>query len=326
MSERQPSLPPAEPAPWSAPQPGSAHGSPTVLVTGGTGTTGSRVVRMLREEAPSARVRLASRHPDPDGERADPGVEAVRFDWRDPLTHAAALRGADRVYLVAPVAEADPAPLVETFLHAARRAGVRRVVALSSSAVAEGAPGLGRVHRMVRELFPDGWTVLRPSWFMQNFLGDHPLAEGIRRDGTMVTATGAGRLPFVDAEDIAAVAVRALLDDAPHNTAHLVTGPEALDYGTAAEIISRVSGRPVRHQPVSVAERAARYVAGGYPADFAAALAELDAAIRDGLQEEVSDVVRRLTGRPPRSFAAFAQAHRDAWRAPVGADGRGPAS
>ncbi|HTF53315.1 MAG TPA: NAD(P)H-binding protein [Pseudonocardia sp.] len=274
--------------------------APAVLITGGTGTTGSRLATLLRGQAA---VRVATRKPS-DGAH-------VRFDWADPASHRPSVAGVDCIYLVAPVGVADPAPLVEPFLAAALRAGVRRVVLLSSSAIAEGAPSLGVLHRMVRTSVPE-WAVLRPSWFMQNFLGEHPLAAGIRASGEIVTATGAGRVAFVDAADIAAVAARALLDRVPHNTAHVITGPEALSYADAAAIITESSGRTVRHRPVSTAELTARLIAAGIPAEFAEILAGLDADIRRGAEDRVTSTVRSVTGRPPRSFAEFVTAHQDA--------------
>jgi uncharacterized protein YbjT (DUF2867 family) len=267
----------------------------TVLITGGTGTTGSRIATLLRGQAT---VRIATRKPS--------SGEHVRFDWANPATHGPALTGVGRIYLVAPVGVADPAPLVRPFLAAAVRAGVRRVVLLSSSAIDEGAPGLGALHRMVRTALPE-WAVLRPSWFMQNFLGEHPVAAGIRTSGEIVTATGDGRVAFVDAADIAAVAARALLDPTPHNAAHVITGPEALSYADAAAVITESSGRRVRHRSVSTAELTTRLIAAGIPAEFAAILAGLDADIQRGAEERVTSTVQSVTGRRPRSFAEFAR-------------------
>jgi uncharacterized protein YbjT (DUF2867 family) len=262
----------------------------TVLVTGGTGTTGSRVATALRER--DVPVRVASRRPT---------AGQVRFEWADPATHAAALDGVRTVYLVAPVGVADPAPLVGPFLDSARERGVRRVVLLSSSAVPEGAPGLGELHRMVRAGVPEP-TVLRPSWFMQNFLGEHPHARSARADGEIVTATGGGRVAFVDAGDIAAVAAHALSDDEPHVGEYVLTGPEALSYSDAAAVLTEATGRAVRHRAVGVAELAERLVAAGYPPDFSALLAGLDADIARGAEDRTTSAVQDVTGRPPRSF------------------------
>jgi uncharacterized protein YbjT (DUF2867 family) len=273
----------------------------TVLVIGGTGTTGGLVATLLGEQA-----RIATRRPA----ACDPAH--VLFEWHDPATHGPAVAGVDGIYLIAPVGAAEPAPLVEPFLAGALRAGVRRVVLLSSSGVEEGPSGLGALSRMVREMVPE-WTVLRPSWFMQNFLGEHPVAAGVRDRGEIVTATGTGRVPFVDAADIAAVAVRALLDVVPHNTDHVITGPEALSYADAAAVITSASGRSIRHRSVSTAEMTDRIVAAGVPAEFAAVLAALDQDIRHGSEDRVTSTVADVTGRPARSFAEFVTARRDAF-------------
>jgi len=269
-----------------------------ILVTGATGNTGGVLTRLLRDAG--ANPRPASRTPAPGG---------VRFDWTDPATHAGALDGVERLYLIAPVGVANPEPLVRPFLERGVRGGLRRVVLLSSSAVGEGDPGLGLLHRLVRDLVPE-WTVLRPSWFMQNFLGDHPVAQGLRA-GRVTTATGTGRVAFVDAADIAAVAARALLDERAHNTEHIITGPQALSYAKVCELASQLTGAEIRHVDVSAAQLAATLRDAGFPADFAAMLASLDEAIRHGAEDRVTDAVPRITGHPARSVRDFLAAHAD---------------
>ncbi len=182
----------------------------TTLVIGATGTTGSRTAAQLT--AAGHRVKAASRRATPVA-----GTEPVPFDWYDPATHAAALDEADRVYLIPPLGDSDPAAIMLPFLHQARTAGVHRAVLLSSSAIPEGGPAVGTVHQALPDLF-EQWAVLRPSWFMQNFTGTHAHARSIRDEGIIWTATESGRVGFVDAEDIAAVAVRALTDEQAPNT------------------------------------------------------------------------------------------------------------
>jgi uncharacterized protein YbjT (DUF2867 family) len=267
-----------------------------LLIVGGTGTTGSRLARRLADQ--DVAVRIATRRPA--------AAEHVRFDWADVRSHPGALTGVDAIYLVAPIGVTEPAAVVEPFLATALHAGVRRVVLLSSSAVPESDTGLGALARLVRTSVPE-WTVLRPSWFMQNFLGDHPVGTAVRGSGEIVTATGDGRVAFIDAADIAAVAARALTDEEPHNTAHVLTGPEALSYADAAAVIAEVTGRPVRHCPVDPAELIDRLVAAGHPRDFAEVLAVLDADISTGAEDRVTTTVPDLTGRPARRFADFAR-------------------
>jgi len=280
-----------------------------VLVTGGTGTTGRRVADRLL--AAGRRVRVASRHPHPGHPHLVAGHEAARFDWTDPATHAPALDGVRRIYLVPPVGASDPAASMLPFLDQARRAGAERVVLLGSSAIAETDGGLGEVYRAIRERFPQ-WAVLRPSWFMQNFTGDHVHAQSVREHGEIVTATGDGRVAFIDADDIADVAARALTDERPHNAAHLITGPEALSYADVAATLTRVTGRTVRHRAVSREAMRDRLAGSGVPEQFADLLAGMDEAIAGGAEDRTSDVVERVTGHAPRSFTDLAAAH---WRA-----------
>lgn len=289
------------------------------LITGGTGTTGRRVATALAGlnttdpdvtgqdvTDKSVSVRIGSRTPAP-------GTRQVRFDWADPTTHGPALTGTDGVYLVPPIGDAEPARLMVPFLERARDAGARRFVLLSSSAIAEGGPGLGEVHSALRQLTSE-WAVLRPSWFMQNFVTPgHLHIESIRAADEIVTATGQGRVAFIDADDIAAVAVRALTDERPHNAAHLITGPEALSYADIAEAVSKVSGREIRHHSVSVERLSERLAATGMPEPFARMLAGMDDAIAHGSEDRVDPTVERVTGRAARSFADFAAENAAAW-------------
>ncbi|MGN9811656.1 NmrA family NAD(P)-binding protein [Micromonospora sp. BQ11] len=270
----------------------------TTLVIGATGTTGSRTAAQLT--AAGHRVKAASRNATPVV-----GAESVIFDWYDPATHLDALDGTDRVYLLPPLGESDPASVMLPFLQRARDAGVHRAVLLSSSAIAQGGPAVGMVHQALPELF-EQWAVLRPSWFMQNFTGAHAHAVSIREDGAIWTATGSGRVGFVDAEDIAAVAVHALTDEHAPNTDLILTGPEALSYDDIAAIITEVTGRPVAHRRLSYEQMRDRLTAL-IPVEFAAMLAGMDRAIAEGSEDRVTDTVQRLTGRPPRSFRALLQ-------------------
>ncbi|MCF3102203.1 NAD(P)H-binding protein [Streptomyces roseoverticillatus] len=270
----------------------------TTLVIGATGTTGGRTTAQL--VAAGHRVNAASRRATPV-----PGAVPVRFDWYDPSTFGDALAGADRLYLVPPVGEPEPATVMLPFLRQAGTAGVHRAVLLSSSAIAEGGPAVGEVHRALPDLF-DQWAVLRPSWFMQNFTGTHTHARSIRDDGVILTAAGTGRVGFVDADDIAAVAVRALTDDRAPDTDLVLTGPEALSHDDIATIVTEVTGRPVAHRPLTYEQLRDRLVAQMPPA-FAAMLAGMDRAIADGAEDRTTDTVQRLTGRSPNSFRTVAE-------------------
>jgi uncharacterized protein YbjT (DUF2867 family) len=264
-----------------------------VLVTGATGTTGSRVAARLT--ARGVPVRAASRS------------GAVRFDWYDQGTHAAALDGADRVYLVPPIRDPEPQTVMLPFLDLARKAGVRRAVLLSNSIVSAGGPSTGIVHAAIAETFGE-WAVLRPTWFMQNVTGAHAHAIGIRATSAIATSAGSGRAAFVDAGDIAGVAVETLLAPAAVNADLILTGPQALSYDDVAAILTEASGRTITHERLDPAAEPAYYEALGVPEPSARFLVAMDWVIASGAEDRTTDTVRCMTGAPPRSFRDFAVA------------------
>lgn len=268
------------------------------LVIGSTGTTGRRVTTQLAAEG--HRVKAAGRKATPVD-----GAQSVRFDWNEPATWDEALAAVDRVYLVPPIGSSDPAAVMLPFLRKARAMGMRRAVLLSSSAIPAGGPAVGQVHEALPGLFEE-WAVLRPSWFMQNFAGHTPHARSIREEGAIRTASGDGRIGFIDASDIAAVAVRALTDEKAPNADLILTGPQALSYDEVAAIITEVTGRAVAHRQLTFEQLRDRWAAE-IPLEFATMLAGMDRAIADGAEDRTSDTVQRLTGRCPGTLRAFAE-------------------
>ena len=271
-----------------------------ILVTGASGTTGSRLAGLLLARG----VAVAAADRSGTGPR---GASATRFDWYDSATHTSALAGVERMYLVPPSRDADPQAVMLPFLERARDAGVRRVVLLSNSVVPAGGPGPGVVHEAIAEMF-DEWAVLRPSWFMQNVTGNHPHAQSIRADSVIRTATDSGRVGFVDAGDIARVGAETLLSAGAPNADLILTGPEALSYDEVATILSAASGRTITHVHVDAEELRSVYEATGLPSAAAQFLAAMDTAIASGIEDRTTDTVERVTGTAPRSFREFAAA------------------
>ncbi|MFF1556193.1 NAD(P)H-binding protein [Streptomyces sp. NPDC058279] len=270
----------------------------TTLVIGATGTTGSRVTAGLVAEG--GRVKAASRTAGPVE-----GAQPVRFDWHEPETWDEAVAGAGHVYLVPPIGSTDPAAAMLPFLRRAREAGVRRAVLLGSSAIPSGGPAVGQVHQALPGLFEE-WAVLRPSWFMQNFVGHTPHARSIRAHGAIWSASGEGRVGFVDAQDIAAVAVRVLTDGQAPNRDLILTGPQTLSYAEVAATITDVTGRPVVHRHLTFEQLRDRWAAE-IPLEFATMLADMDRRIAAGAEDRVSDTVERFTGRRAGGFRAFVE-------------------
>ncbi|MFI0818436.1 NmrA family transcriptional regulator [Streptomyces sp. NPDC021098] len=260
----------------------------TVLVLGGTGKTGRRIAERLT--AAGRPVRIGSRGGEP------------RFDWEDRATWAPALRGTGAAYLAYYPDVADPgaAATLRAFAEQAVRGGTRRLVLLSARGVDATLPA-------ERAVAVDGaeWTVIRASWFFQNF------SEGILRDGVLggeiVFPAGDVEEPFIDADDIAEVAVAALTGDGHAGRVHDLTGPRPLTFAEAAGEIARASGRAVRYRPVSVEEYGAMLGGSGLPEDLVAFLTELFGTLLDGRNAQVTDGARRALGREPRDIADFAR-------------------
>jgi uncharacterized protein YbjT (DUF2867 family) len=263
-----------------------------VLLTGGTGTTGRRVAARLAAVGIDARI----------GTRSPHEPQHRRFDWCD-LSCAKAFDGCTAAWLVAPTDRADHLAVMQPMLEQAMARGVRRFVLLSSSLFEPGSPLMGEVHAWLAG-HAEEWAVLRPSWFMQNFTeGAH--GDTIRKEGAIYSATGSGRVGFIDADDIAAAAVAALTAGTAMNAGAILTGPKALSYDNLAAVVSASSGRTVRHVALGAEELLARLNALGMPPGYAAALVRLDLVIRDGAEDRTTTGVLDLTGRPPRSFQAF---------------------
>ena len=275
----------------------------SILVTGGTGTTGRRLSARLA--ARGLRYRAATRSPKAEND--------IRFDWADDTTWDAALKDVGRVYLVAPTGVPDPLPMMIPLMELAIRSGVKRFVLLSASSLEPDGPMMGRVHAWLRDRAPE-WVVLRPSWFMQNF-SERQHLESIRDEGAIYTATENGRVGFIDAEDIAAVAAKALSQPEFASGDIVLTGPAALSYDDVARTLSGVLDRPVKHRRLSVTGLAARHVAFGLPEAYAETLASMDASIAAGCEDRVTDAVARLAGRPANALADFVAANAEVWRA-----------
>ena len=268
-----------------------------VLVTGGTGKTGSLIAQQLAEVGVQPCV--ASRRPN--------GANQVQFDWSDPSTFDAALNEIQGIYIVAPTDRTDHLSAMLPFLELAVQRVPGRLVLLSASSLEMGDPLMGEVHAWLHDHAPC-WSALRPSWFMQNFVTER--LPSILHDDSITSATGDGRVPFIDASDIAAVAVAVLTQEHLNSREYVLTGPEALSYDEVAAHISEVVGRPIRHHKLSISELTQLYISIGVSEDYAPMLAGMDEAIARGSEDRVTSEVAQITGCPPRSFQSFLEAHR----------------
>src|SRR6267378_1569572 len=284
-----------------------------IVVTGATGHIGSELVRLLsKKDLP---VRAVTR--DPQRAQSLPGVEWVKGDLRDSFSLLGLFRGADRMFLLTSNSE-EMQTLQVRAIQAAREGGVAHVVKGSALGASDHSKSpIGRAHyEAERALQESGmaWTILRPHVFMQNFL---EMAPTIAREGEIRAASGEGKIPFIDARDIAAVAAITLTSAGHEGKKYVLTGPEALGYGQIATMIGSAMGRPVEYVAESLEEARERLVRAGAPSWSIESMLALSAYQRAGGPTAViSEAVRELLGRPPRSFSQFVQDYASAFRGP----------
>ncbi|MDN3021714.1 NmrA family transcriptional regulator [Streptomyces sp. S.PB5] len=257
----------------------------TVVVTGASGRTGSRVAQAVR--AAGLGVRAASR--------------AQGFDWENPTTWAETFRDADAAYLMYPSDVGSPAA-AEGIGALAREAvglGVRRLVLLS----ARGETQALATEEALKSSGAD-WTVVRASWFSQNF-SEGPLAEELRQGGLTFPA-GEVREPFLDVRDIADVVAAALTSGERYTGRTLeLTGPRLLSFREAVGEIAEVTGRELTYTPVPARDYGEALTGFGVPPQEAGFLVEVFEGLLDGRNARLTDGVREVLGREPRDFGDF---------------------
>ena len=262
------------------------------LVLGGTGKTGRRVVEQLKARGMPTRVGSRSGEPP--------------FDWEDEGTWAPALQDVESVYVsyYPDLAVPGSVEAVRAFTELAINSGVRRLVLLSG----RGEPEAERAERVVREVSEKAgaqWTILRSTWFMQNFSEDYMLEHVL--SGEIRLPAGEVPTPFLDADDIAEVAVAALTEEGHAGQLYELTGPRSLTFAEAAGEISKATGRKIRYVPVSLEEHATEAAEHGVPAEVVELLTYLFAEVVDGRNASTTDGVRRALGREPKDFADYAR-------------------
>ncbi len=257
-----------------------------ILVLGATGKTGRRIIERLTSAG--LPVRAGSRAADPP------------FDWGDPTTWAPVLDGVGSVYISYYPDLAAPGAIEATsaFARLAVAKGARRLVLLAGRGEAEAE----RAEQAVRESGAD-LTIVRSTWFMQNFSEGDFRGQVLSREVTL--PAGDMVEPFVDADDIADVAVAALTEDGHVGELYELTGPRLLTFAEAIEEIAKATGRQIRYAPVSVDEFATAMAAQNVPREAIEIFSFLFSEILDGRNAHLTNGVQRALGREPRDFRDF---------------------
>ncbi|MGK7311126.1 MAG: SDR family oxidoreductase [Candidatus Longimicrobiales bacterium M2_2A_002] len=282
-----------------------------ILVTGATGKVGSELVRRLADRR--VEVKAGTRRPELAEGLFGSAVEIVELDYDVTSTWDGAVQWADRVFLVPPPFDPRGDERLVPFLDWAVQSGSEHLVLLSAMGIeAREQLALRRIEQRI-ERTGVSWTLLRPNIYMQNFARGF-VARAIREEGAFHLPVGEAHVSFVDGRDVAAVAAEVLTTDTHFSEAYTLTGPDALDHHRIAGIISHVTGRTVRYEPIDEGAMPSMLADAGWPEGRADTFASLLAAIREGRRSDVTPDVQKLLGRAAMSFRTFAEEHVDSWR------------
>lgn len=272
------------------------------LVIGASGTVGSALVQVLKSRGQT--VRQATSRTPTHGDQ-------VQIDVLKGQGLQAAFAGVQRAFLMAPPGYVPQDHLLMPLIAQAQAAGVQKVVLMTAMG-ADAAPDSPlRKAELALEASGMAWNTVRPNWFMQNF---HTFwLHGIREQGRILLPTGTARGSFIDARDIADVVAELLLGDAHANQAFDLTGAEALNHDEVAAVLSRETGRDIRYQEIPPEAMLQGLLGAGLPGPYAEFLVMILGFFAAGYSERQTDAVQRITGRAPRSFAAYAREFRAKW-------------
>jgi uncharacterized protein YbjT (DUF2867 family) len=273
-----------------------AMNNQTIPVLGGTGKTGRRVAEKL--QARGVKTRIASRSAE------------LPFDWNDRSTWDAALEGVTAAYVTYAPDLAIPGAkdAIRAFVEKAVAHDVQRLVLLSGRGEEEAQD----CERIIQAAGVE-WTVVRASWFNQNFSEGEFL--GMVLDGAITLPAADIAEPFIDVNDIADVAVAALTEEGHAYEIYEVTGPRLMTFAELAQEISSAAGRDVQFIQIPGEAFAAAIAESGAPEDIAWLLNYLFETVLDGRNAYVCDGVQRALGREPTDFADYARriAARGVW-------------
>lgn len=274
-----------------------------IFVTGASGTLGRAVIKEL--ESAKTPFRAGYFSPKKAEAAQAKGIEAVIIDYLRPETLGAAFTGCDRLFLLGPNV-LDQTELELEAVKTAKSAGVQLVVKQSVMGADQEAFSLAQVHRPVERAIESSglaWTFLRPNSFMQNvvtFMG-----PTIRAESAFYSASGGAKISHVDVRDIAAVAAKALTEPGHQGKAYTLTGPEALTYDRMAQELSQVLGRRISHISLPPSDLKEAMLAEGMPEPLADRMLDLERYFREDQASLITDHIKQVTGREPRTFGRY---------------------
>ena len=258
-----------------------------ILVIGGTGKTGRKVVEKLQKKG--IEVRIGSRSASPS------------FDWQKPEGWAAALEGIDKVYITFQPDLAVPGAkeAIQKLVEESKQAGLSKLVLLSGKGEREAE----LCEQIVMHSGID-YTIIRASWFSQNFSESFFLDPILA--GHVATAQAEAQIPFVDTDDISDVAVEVLLNEQHNGQLYELTGARTLNFQEVVAEIGKATGREIGFTAISLEAYTQMLKDAGVPADYVWLVNYLFAeVIGDPSVSEISHDIEKVLGRKPKDFSSY---------------------
>ena len=278
-----------------------------ILITGATGTVGFEVVRQL-VASNYGNVCATWRTPSNKVFIEGVGIPIYELDYFKPDLMERAFSGTESLFLLTPVTD-ECVKMTEMAVEAAKMAGVRHIVKQSEwDCDAPDAPAYFRWHLDAEEVVKESGipcTFLRPTNFMQNFMKFYGTPQSIKENDCFRISFGENPTSFVDAQDIASVAVESLLNPEAHASKTYALTGECLSGVQIAKIFSNELGRPIRYEKLSSEEESKMLAAINAPDWLRETFLVVNEINNSGKWAFDSGDVEKVTGKKPRTFQDF---------------------
>ena len=258
-----------------------------ILVIGGTGKTGRKVAERLTQKNQNVRIGSRNGHPV--------------FDWEDSATWPAALAGMDKVYITFQPDLAVPGALaaIEGLTQVALKSGVQKLVLLSGKGEREAE----LCEQVVMQSGID-YTIVRATWFNQNFSESFFLDPILAGQVALPQATA--KVPYVDTDDIADVALEALLNDQHNGQIYELTGPRTWTFPEVVQEIATATGREISFTAISLSDYKQMLEEFQLPAAYVWLINYLFTEVLGNEQNAiVTHDIEKVLGRKPKDFSEY---------------------
>lgn len=276
----------------------------TILVVGASGTVGSNIVKGLKELGYN--VKSTTSKPVTSSEKNKVHLNLATGEG---IKHA--FENVDRAFLLSPPGYADQYALLSPLIQEAKRKGLKKVVLMTAMGANANPEAPFRKAEIELEKSGLSYNIIRPNWFYQNF--NSFWIEGINQHSKILLPVGTAKVGFIDARDIAAVAVKLLTTDNLSNMDFDITGSEAVDHDEVAAAISEGTGRKITYKEIPSDDLKVALRAAGLPHDYTEFLLLILSYLKQGNSASINNNVEVILGRKPYGLKDYVKEYKSSW-------------